>query len=71
MLLKSHSDQELWGLATHPDKAEFLTVGRDGVLGVWDIAARRQTRYAKLECGADAAAYSNTASTRYSNTKVG
>ena len=41
VLLKSHFDQELWGLAAHPDKAEFLTVGRDGVLGVWDIATRR------------------------------
>jgi hypothetical protein len=41
VFLKSHYDKELWGLATHPSKAEFLTVGQDGVLGVWDIEARR------------------------------
>jgi len=58
VLLKSHYDKELWGLAPHPSKAEFLTVGQDGMLGVWDIASRRQKRYAKLECGADAVAYS-------------
>jgi hypothetical protein len=29
------------------------------VLGVWDIEARRQKRYARLECGADTVAYNN------------
>ena len=59
VFLKSHYDKELWGLAPHPKLPEFLTVGQDGVLGVWDIAARRQVRYARLECGADTVAYNN------------
>ena len=41
VLVKSHYEKELWGLAPHPKKAEFLTVGQDGVLGVWDIAKKR------------------------------
>jgi WD40 repeat protein len=60
VLVKSHFDKELCGLAPHPKKAEFLTVGQDGILGVWDMQKKRQTRYAKLECGADAVAYSNS-----------
>lgn len=59
VLLKSHYDKELKGLAPHPSAAEFLTVGQDGMLGVWDINTKRQKKYAKLECGADAVAYSN------------
>ena len=42
MHLKSHYHKELKGLAPHPSKAEFLTVGQDGMLGVWDILTRRQ-----------------------------
>ena len=58
VLHRSHHDQELWGLAPRPDGHEFLTVGREGLLAVWDSEEKRQTRYAKLECGADAVAYS-------------
>ena len=57
LLLKSHFNNELWGLTPHPNKQEFLTVGRDGVLGMWDVKDKRQMRYAKLDCGADAVAY--------------
>jgi WD40 repeat protein len=35
-----------------------LTVGQDCMLGVWDIKTQRQTRYAKLECGANVVEYS-------------
>lgn len=62
IFLKSHYEKELWGLAVHPRSQEFLTVGRDGILGVWDIKERRQTRYAKLECSADCVAYSGDCS---------
>ena len=59
MHLKSHYHRELKGLAPHPTKPQFLTVGQDGMLGVWDINGRRQKQYAKLECGGDAVSYSN------------
>jgi len=42
MHLKSHYHKEQKGLAPHPTNAEFLTVGQDGMLGVWDIRSRRQ-----------------------------
>lgn len=41
MLLKSHFDGEVHGLATHPRAAEFLTVGRDNLLAVWNAEKRR------------------------------
>jgi hypothetical protein len=42
MHLKSHYHKELKGLAPHPTEARFLTVGQDGMLGVWNINGRRQ-----------------------------
>lgn len=57
--MKSHHNKEVCGLAIHPKREEFLTVGQDGMLGVWDIKTKRQLRYAKLECGANAISYSN------------
>ena len=59
ILMRSHYDKEVCGIAAHPTKNEVLTAGREGILAIWDIATRRQTRYAKLECGADAVAFSN------------
>jgi hypothetical protein len=43
MHLKSHYHKELRGLAPHPTQAQFLTVGQDGMLGVWDIHKKRQS----------------------------
>ena len=37
VLLRSHYDGELCGLAPHPRKSAFLTVGHESVLGIWDI----------------------------------
>ena len=37
MHLKSHYHKELKGLAPHPTLAQFLTVGQDGMLGVWNL----------------------------------
>ena len=37
LFLKSHHNKEICGLATHPNKEQFLTVGQDSMLGVWDI----------------------------------
>jgi len=35
-LLTGHGQRELWGLATHPTKNEFITSGDDAVIRVWD-----------------------------------
>jgi|DEB0MinimDraft_12_1074336.scaffolds.fasta_scaffold01989_2 WD40 repeat protein len=43
IFLKSHHNQEIWGLEVNPIKKEFVTVGQDGMLGVWDIEKHRQT----------------------------
>lgn len=56
--MRAHWDQELWGLAMHPSKAEMITVGRDGMLAVWDMPKRKQTLNVKLEGPADAIAIS-------------
>ena len=57
--LRSHFDDELWGLAVHPHKAEVYTFGRDGLLGIWDLKSRRQLKYAKLDTPGDVLAFSN------------
>lgn len=59
LYLRSHFDQELWGLAPHPTKPEVFTFSQDCMLGVWDLITRRQTRHCKLACGGDALAFSN------------
>ena len=53
MLMRSHCNGELWGLAPHPTKSEFITVGQDNMLAIWDIATRKQKKFAKLDCSAN------------------
>lgn len=40
--MRSHYEGELWGLATHPIREEFVTIGQDMMLAVWDIKTRKQ-----------------------------
>ena len=56
--MRAHWDSELWGLAMHPQKPEMITVGRDGMLAVWDMPKRKQVLNVKLEGPADAVAIS-------------
>jgi hypothetical protein len=57
--MRSHYDKEVCAIAAHPTNHEVLTAGREGILAIWDTESKRQTKYAKLECGADAVAFSN------------
>lgn len=41
-LMRSHFEGELWGLATHPVKEEFVTIGQDNMFAIWDIKTRKQ-----------------------------
>lgn len=57
--MRSHCDKELWGLAPHPSKAEFITIGQDNMLAIWDINAKRQKKFARLDCGGNVLAFTN------------
>ena len=58
MHLKSHCQDELWGLSCHPSEDQFYTVGQDSMLAIWDIKTRRQLKFARLDCGADVLEFS-------------
>ena len=57
--MRSHYDGELWGLATHPSKEEFITIGQDNMLAIWDIKNRKQRQFGKLECAGNVLAYTH------------
>ncbi len=59
VLMRSHFDGELWGLAPHPVNQEFITIGQDNMLAIWDIKTRRQKKFAKLDCGGNVLAYTS------------
>lgn len=59
-LITGHCSDELWGLATHPLKAEFCSVGDDRTLRVWDSCSHRQTAVVPLDAMARACAYDPT-----------
>jgi hypothetical protein len=61
ILMRGHFEGELWGLCPHPLKKEFITVGQDSMLAIWNIAERRQRKYAKLDCAANVLAYTSDA----------
>ena len=58
VLMKGHYDNELWGLAPHPTRNEYATIGQDGLLAIWDIATRRQKTCTKLEAPGGVVAFS-------------
>ena len=53
-----HYNHELWGLAVHPHKGEFCTVGDDQTIRVWDINSRKMLKMKRLDTMARACAYS-------------
>ena len=53
-LVQGHHRDELWGLATHPFKRQFCTVGDDCTLRLWDIVRRGELCRASLPCMARA-----------------
>lgn len=58
--MRSHCKDELWGLAMNPrNNTEFITVGQDMLMAIWDIRSRKQKKFAKLECSANAISYSS------------
>ena len=57
-LVCGHFNHELWGLAVHPHKAEFCTVGDDQTVRIWDIVSRKMLRMKRLDTMARSCAYS-------------
>jgi WD40 repeat protein len=57
-VVQGHCRHEVWGLAAHPSREEYCTVGDDGTLRVWDATTHRLVRLARLGCPGRAVAYS-------------
>lgn len=58
VLLEGHGKRELHGLATHPKKDQFVTVGDDNTMRVWSSATNSQTRLVNLGGPARCVAFS-------------
>lgn len=57
-ILQSHGCRELWGISTHPTKAEFITSGDDATIRFWDIKSFTMTRTIRIDCPSRAVTYS-------------
>ncbi len=57
-VLKGHARGQLWGLAMHPERKEFVTVGDDLKLIVWDLTSHVVIKQATLKHKARTVAYS-------------
>ena len=40
--MRGHYQGQLWGLTVHPQRKEFITVGEDNLLVIWDLAHRKE-----------------------------
>ena len=58
VLVRSHYQNELWGLDVNPRKAEYVTLDNNCMLGVWDIITRKQRLVRRLNCGGSAIVFS-------------
>jgi len=47
--MRGHFDGELCGLSVHPTRKEFITVGEDSMLAIWDASHRREKYSILLE----------------------
>jgi WD40 repeat protein/Ca2+-binding EF-hand superfamily protein len=56
-IVQGHFAFEVWGLAMHPIRKEFVTVGDDQTVRVWSIAHRRVLRQTRLDTIGRAIAY--------------
>jgi microtubule-associated protein-like 6 len=57
-LIHGHGCRDLWGLATHPTKDEFVTSGDDATIRVWDAKSYSIIKTIKVDTASRAIAYS-------------
>ncbi|RYH27855.1 hypothetical protein EON65_12920 [archaeon] len=57
-----HSHGELWGLAVHPTKDEFVTVGDDKTIRVWSLRSHEQINLRVMPTEARTVAYNQSGS---------
>ena len=59
VLVRGHSQGELWGLAHDPNTATFATVSDDSTLRIWNMDIQEMMYIKELPCGARVVSYSN------------
>lgn len=57
-LLQCHGSRELWGLATHPTKPQFVTSGDDMTIRLWDAKSFTVTKTLRVDTASRAICYS-------------
>ncbi|KAJ6667049.1 hypothetical protein lerEdw1_019052 [Lerista edwardsae] len=58
LLIDSHMEGEIWGLATHPSKDIFISASNDGTARIWDLSDKKLLNKVNLGHAAQCAAYS-------------
>ncbi|KAL7841818.1 hypothetical protein SRHO_G00255090, partial [Serrasalmus rhombeus] len=58
ILINSHMQGEIWGLATHPAKDVFITASDDGTIRIWDLVDKKLLNKVSLGHPAKCATYS-------------
>ena len=58
MILTGHFKGELWGLSVSPNNYEYVTVGEDKTVRIWDIKKRKMLKMISLEEKSRAVHYS-------------
>jgi microtubule-associated protein-like 6 len=48
IIMQAHCNDELWGVASHPTKPEFCSVGDDKTLRFWDLSTRTMKKCVPL-----------------------
>ncbi|XP_046848411.1 echinoderm microtubule-associated protein-like 6 [Xenia sp. Carnegie-2017] len=51
VIMKSHTEGEIWGLCTHPEKDVFVTGSDDKTVRLWDLDKKVLINFIKFEVG--------------------
>lgn len=57
-LIQGHGTRELWGMATHPTKGEFITSGDDATIRIWDARSFSVIKTIKTDTASRCITYS-------------